>query len=165
MTGQAARSRLVTQMIPDDYDPNATSPLVDGLFAHVPQTERTWLLSKLGYALRGQELHINCLIGETKGGKTTLLNAIKASLGDEYSDAMDDGALKPKRHSSSGLAPELLPFTTCRVITSSELTGNINTARIKALTGSDGVKARDLHEKFKGHSDGESVLVRGGQSG
>ena len=82
LTGDAARSKLVTRSVPDPYNPNAQHPAVDGLLAHLDDEHRDWILAAVAYALRGNpNRRIYVLEGPPGGGKTTLLNAVRACLG------------------------------------------------------------------------------------
>ena len=83
LTGAEARSKLVTRQVPDPYDPNATHPDVDRLMGHLPEASRSFLVNAFGYALRGKvSRRFYVLLGPPAGGKSTLLEAVTAALGD-----------------------------------------------------------------------------------
>ena len=83
LTGVEARSKLVTRQVPDPYDPNATHPDVDRLLGHLPEESRSFLVNALSHALRGKvSRRFYVLLGPPAGGKSTLLEAVTAALGD-----------------------------------------------------------------------------------
>ena len=83
LTGPQAREKLVTRSIPDPYIPDAEHPDVERLLSHLPGDSRDYLLGALGFALRGHpSRRFYVLLGAPRGGKSTLLEAVRAALGD-----------------------------------------------------------------------------------
>ena len=144
-------------MIPQPYKPDAKHPDVDKLFSHLPDTEKDWLLSALGYGLKGQpSRRLYILLGEGGQGKSTLLNAIRAALGSEYGDAIPEGALTLGKSASAGLAPELLFAHHSRIATLSELDkSSLNERLLKNISGGDFISGRAPHDRA--FSDRRSV--------
>ena len=102
-----------------------------------------------GYCLTGEvsdrSLHVAWGIG--RNGKSTLVDLIKQILG-PYFTALHDSAVM-KQDKKSGATPELMPLLIARaaVINETEKDQELNSVRIKALTGSDDISARELYGK------------------
>ena len=89
LSARDARDRYITRMLPDPYDEDARHPLVDKLFERMDDEEREWLFQAMGYALRGYcEERIYVVKGDTKAGKTSVADALRYSLGDEYASKL-----------------------------------------------------------------------------
>ena len=152
LTGEAARTKLVTHTIPDPYDSDATHPAVDKLFKHLNPTERDWLLNSLGFALRGNPNRRALLIvGKGGGGKSTLLAALAACLGNDgtgYAGDMSEGALSKSKAVSAGLNPEMAVFQSPhRIVLVGEENTLSNIGRFKRLTGGDNLPVRMPYER------------------
>lgn len=102
------RRKLVTESLDATFDPTATHPDVDALFAHLPSDERVWWWEVLGYALRGSpSARIYEVIGPPNGGKSGLVAALAATLG-PYAGVPQPGLLEYRRgavESETGLSP------------------------------------------------------------
>ena len=147
-----ARKKLVTRSTGVAYSAQTRHPAVDKLTAHLSDAHREWLLSALGYALRGYpDRTLYLLVGPPGGGKSTLLTAVRLALG-AYADALAEGALTQRNVNSAtaGLSPEIEPFTRCRVVIDSDLesSATLSTGRLKKLAGGDEMKWRGLHSGF-----------------
>ena len=141
---------LTTRMVPYPYDPDATHDDVDKLFSHLPAQERDWLLSALGFGLKGNPMRrMYFLRGDGGQGKGTVLTALAACLGPEYCQSIPEGALVTKRAASAGLAPELLFAHHARIAIQSELDkGSLNERIIKAISGGGrGISGRSPHSR------------------
>ena len=151
LTGAAARRCLVTRVLPDCYDPEARSPDVDKLLAHLSTAERRWLLEAFGFALRGTpSRRIYVLKGPTGGGKSTLFKAVAASLG-EHADAVEQRTLlAPNRGTSNtGPTPENERWTDRRILVCSEpVTGKLDWVGLKAKSGGDALPFRRLYMNY-----------------
>ena len=150
LTGAHARRTLTTRMVPYPYDPDATHEDVDKLFSHLAPQEKDWLLSALGFGLKGNPMRrMYFLRGDGGQGKGTVLTAIAACLGPEYCESIPEGALSRKRAASAGLAPELLFAHHARIAIQSELDrGNLNERIIKAISGGGrGISGRSPHSR------------------
>ena len=107
---EEGRKHLVTYRTPVAFDPNATHLDVERLFGHLEPGELTWWWRVLGYHLMGKpSRRFYLVIGETSGGKTTLLDALHRTLG-PYADKPKDEALQPERPGNAGLSPVLEAF-------------------------------------------------------
>ena len=147
-----ARKRLVTRSTGVAYSSETRHAAVDKLTAHLSDDHREWLLSALGYALRGYpDRTLYLLVGPPGGGKSTFLTAVRLALG-AYADALAEGALTQRNVNSAtaGLSPEMEPFTRCRIVIDSDLeaSARLSTGRLKKLAGGDEVKWRGLHSGF-----------------
>ena len=152
LTGSAARSKLITHSIPDAYDPDARHPAVDQLFAHLPDRERSWLLDSLGFAIHGWPSRRALLIvGPGGGGKSTLLAALAACLGNTgggYAGDMSEGALASGKQVHAGLNPEMAVFQLPkRLVVVGEESALSNIGRFKRLTGGDNLTVRKPYER------------------
>ena len=154
LTGLQAREKLVTRSIPDPYIPDAQHPDVDRLLSHLPGDSRDYLLGALGFALRGHpSRRFYVLLGPPRGGKSTLLEAIRAALGDVkgigYGQGIDGAALLEKRFQPSHRA-ELIGIQDARIAVVSELADSrerLNVPLIKSLDGIVSLTLRDAFEK------------------
>ena len=107
------RRHLVTWQTLVGFDPTATHPDVDRLFAHLPEELRTWWWRVLGFHLLGAPSRRFYVVeGPTGGGKSTLANALEAVLG-PYATRPQDTALEAPR-GSAGLSPEMEKLTSPR---------------------------------------------------
>ena len=132
------------------YDADATSPIwEDYLETFLPdQKYRRFVRKALGYTLLGgnPERLIIFLQGGTSTGKTTMLEAIRAAIGVQYSGTVNVGAVFRERQ-DGGPNPELVSALPKRVISASEI-GNhhhLHPDVIKRMTGEDQLSARMLY--------------------
>ena len=155
LCGAEARSKYVTRSIPDPYEPDAHHPAVDALLAHLPSDNAAWILSALGYALRGNPTRrIYVLEGPPGGGKTTLLNAVRAALGTcragGYSFTAAGGALvRDDRQAANAHSGHLVDFTAGRIATVSELPvgRRLDTPLLKRVSGTEFLPTREVGQK------------------
>ena len=154
LTGAEARSKLVTRQVPDPYDPDATHPDVDRLLAHLPDDSRGFLVNALGYALRGKvSRRFYVLLGPPAGGKSTLLEAVAAALGDVkafgYGQVVNGTAIVEQRFPVAHQG-NLFGIQDSRIAVVSELPdgkAKLNVSLIKSLDGVGGLTQRDVGEK------------------
>ena len=143
LTGPAARATLTSRQILDDYNPDAKSPAVDRLFGHIPATEREWLFSALGHALRGYpNRRLYLITGPAGAGKSTMLQAVAGALGD-CGGELSLAALREKRDAAAN-QPEALGLQQWRVavITEPPGGGGFSESRIRAASGGDAIPLR-----------------------
>ena len=143
LTGPAARATLTSRQLPDAYNPDATSPAVDRLFGHIPATEREWLFSALGHALRGYpNRRLYLITGPAGAGKSTMLQAVAGALGD-CGGELSLAALREKRDASAN-QPEAMGLQQWRVAVITEPPGGgaISESRIRAASGGDAIPLR-----------------------
>ena len=151
-----ARLRFVTRSIPDDFDPDARHPYVDGLMQHLDVDDRRFLFEALGYALRCEAAKaLYALVGPGDGGKSTLMATVTAALGDVlrggYGMAASDQAFIQSRWSSGAQAHEalLVGADRARIVYSEELPDNgaLNKRLLKAWVGGGSRGLRDVGAK------------------
>ena len=156
ITGAAARGLLVSRTVPDPYDPTAQHSVIDALLAHLGDEEQKYLLSALGFALRGNPARrFYLLAGERNGGKTTVLAAAKACVGDVkaggYGMTIQPSVLLTDRmQHANGHQGGLFGVQDARIATVSEIPdgrGRFNVGLLKSLTGGDPDSVRDVGEK------------------
>lgn len=140
---------LILQHTPITYDPNATHPLWDQyLTTFLPdENYRQYVRKVLGYAFMGgnPQRRFIFLQGGTSTGKTTMIEAVQAALGD-YSSTIDvNGLFRQKR--DSGPMPEVIEAFPRRMVFASEIgqRNHLHSDVIKRLTGGDTVTARALY--------------------
>ena len=141
---EEARSTLTTRYIPDPFDPAAKHAWADALVAHLERPDRHYLLSAIGYVLRGNPARrLYGLVGERSGGKSTLLAAIAAALGDVslhgYAMAVDIKAFLASRWSGGASSHQgnLIGLQDARIAVTEEPPerGAIDVALLKDITG------------------------------
>ena len=154
LTGAEARSKLVTRQVPDPYDPNATHPDVDRLLGHLPEASRSFLVNAFGHALWGKVgRRFYVLLGPPAGGKSTLLEAVTAALGDVktigYGQVINGSAILEQRFPVAHQG-NLFGIQDSRIAVVSELPdgkAKLNVSLIKSLDGIGGLTQRDVGEK------------------
>lgn len=146
---KGSRADKILSMTEVGYDPEAQSALWDDyLDTFMPDRGvRQYVQKVLGYALLGKnpERRIIFLKGDTSTGKSTLIEAMQAALGD-YANTFDVNALFRQKR-DGGPVPELLAVVHCRMIFASEV-GNRNRLHsdvIKRMVGNDSVTGRALY--------------------
>ena len=150
----AGRSKYVTRALPDDYDPDARHPDID----RVLKRTDAYTLDALGFALRGRpSRRWYLLLGPPNGGKSVLLNAARSALGSTsdggYGFALTPTALIRDRVSAGNShSAHLVDFPVGRIATASDIPGDgrLDTSMIKAVTGMDGMTARDVGQRSTG---------------
>ena len=150
------RLKLVTMTVPDEFDPDAEHPLIEGITEHLPDDLRNWAWGHAAWSLRGQPgRRIIVLEGPGGSGKSTFANAIRGCLGDhaldQYGVALSNTALVADRLSSANSHSEhLLGFPKGRIAVSSDLEDRkMNTSLLKTASGGDPLPTRGVREKFR----------------
>ena len=106
---EEGRPYLVTVHAAVDYDPKATHEDVDKLFLHFDPLVRAWWWRVLGYHMWGSPSRRFYVVeGPKGGGKSTLANALGATLG-PYCCRPQDSSLEVSKV-TAGLNPEQLKF-------------------------------------------------------
>ena len=134
-------------MIPDPYDPTAVHPDVEQLTAHMDDTAARYLLDEIAYSLLGRpSRRILVLIGQKGGGKTTISEAIGATIGD-YGSALGAGAVTRAWQSANVATPDMCSvMAPYRLTRSPEMAGlRIDPERAKALSAGDRQSYRPLY--------------------
>ena len=156
MAPREARGRFVTRSIPDDFNPNARHPLAGDLMAHLQDSDRGYMQSGIGYGLKGHPgRRMYALNGQRGGGKSTLLEAILAALGDVRTNGYGmrlaiEAILRSRWDSGSqGHHGNLFGLQDARIAITEEPPANrrFNEALLKDLTGGTSQAFRDVKEK------------------
>ena len=152
---QHFREDLITKLAPVDFDPAATCPqweaFLDKIFAGNRNLIK-FVQRAIGYSLTGQQAEraFFILCGSGRNGKTTLLETLRAVLGDYAGQIPIESLMTQKNSGRPGATPEFVELKGKRFVTSSETEEGQRLAEsaIKKLTGANTIKARDLYEKF-----------------
>jgi putative DNA primase/helicase len=143
---------LITKMCPVEYDPSAESELWDRFLESATQGDKELLLFLqrcAGYCLLGKnpEEKFFFVYGPTASGKSTFIEAIKATLGD-YAIAINASVFLQQRN-SGGAQPEVVKIKGARIVIASETEPNkkFNADLIKGMSGRDTIGCRDLYSK------------------
>lgn len=151
-----SRARLVSRRVPDEFIPTARHEAIDLLLNHLTKDERRYILDALGYALRGQAGRLYALTGRTQSGKSSLLVAVQACLGDVkalgYHTALADAALLQDRHTSKNAhTSHSVDLPDARIASRSELpkAGKIDVGWVKNALGGENEATREVGEKKK----------------
>ena len=162
-----AREKLVTAASPHTFIPFAKHPPdvkadVDRLFSHLhPDVQRFWWAS-LGFALRGVPgRRFLAGVGETGGGKTTLINALLNALGSQYAASVSDEALHGGKTSAGRPNPEERAFTKPkRFAIADEVKGQMLPATLmKDRTGGGVRSIRDLYSPLHEDHDATATIL------
>ena len=163
-----ARATFTTRYIPDPFEPDAEHPYADNLVAHLTEEDRTYLLSALGYGLRGNPARrLYGLVGERGGGKSTLLTAIVEALGDVslhgYAMALGIDAFLATRWTggSSAHHGNLIGLQDARLAVTEEPPdrSTVNVSLLKDLTGGRPQRFRDVGEKAEPARASKATIV------
>jgi len=154
-TGVLQRHRqrdLITKLAPVAYDPNAQSDVFDNFLRSVTSGNEElvrFLQIAAGYTAIGINMEEKAFIlrGGTASGKSTFVEAVKATLGD-YARTTDFETLLRRNH-SDGPRNDLARLKGARMVSAGEVTPGrqLDEATIKALTGGDTITARFLHQE------------------
>jgi P4 family phage/plasmid primase-like protien len=152
-TGERRKHRredLITKLAPVEYDAGATAPAWATTLERVLPSEevRQFFKKVCGYALTGDvsEQMLPVLFGTGANGKSTVLNALLAVLGDYGMQAAPDLLVAKK-----GSHPtELADLFGMRFVASIEVEDGSRLAEslVKQLTGGDRIKARRMRQDF-----------------
>lgn len=151
-TGQLSKhdpELRITKCTNVEFDPAAWHRDLDAVVQVVDEDVRPWLQSVLGYAATGHVAEDVLVVFDGRGsnGKTTLLEAAKAALG-EYASAAPQRLLM---RSASNEHPTLLADLFGRRLVTVEETaegGGLNVEQMKALTGGSSIKARFIARDY-----------------
>jgi P4 family phage/plasmid primase-like protien len=155
------RGDLITKIAPVEYAPRADAPMwAQTLERALPSLEvRTFFKKLCGYALTGDvsEQMLPVLYGTGANGKSTVLNALLAVMGDYGTQAAPD-LLAAKKGSHP---TELADLFGMRFVASIEVEDGSRLAEslVKQLTGGDRVKARRMRQDFWEFEPTHKVLM------
>lgn len=144
---------MLTKMVPCDYVLGATDAKFDQLLAHVGQDDAeltAFIRRAFGYSISGgnsEEVSFFAY-GPTQTGKSTLLEAVGATLGD-YSKAIDSETLMQMARASNGPRDDVARLSDARFVyaVETEKDRKLAVALFKKLFGGDQITARALYGK------------------
>lgn len=157
-TGQVRehdRSDLITKLAGGDYIEGATLGVFDDFLEHVTGGDtdfEKYLQRAAGYTLTGStaEEALFMLIGDSRTGKSTFVEALKAALGDYARTASWSSFTSASHGSAGGARSDLARLNGARMVGASEIEDGdtkLAVGLVKSLTGGDTVTARFLYGK------------------
>jgi putative DNA primase/helicase len=155
------REDRITKLAPVEYDPAAEAPTWDATLERALPSEdlRRFFKKLVGYALTGDvsEHILAVLYGTGANGKSTILNALLATLGDYGMQAAPD-LLVAKKGSHPTEVADLFGM---RLVASIEVEDGRRLAEslVKQLTGGDKVRARRMRQDFWQFDPTHKVLM------
>jgi putative DNA primase/helicase len=142
---------LLTKMTGAPYDPDAAGPAFAKFLQRVQPDPamRAFLARLLGHALEGRVTsHVLPIFhGEGGNGKSTLVDAVMAALGD-YADAVDSGLLTARSFDAHPTGVADLCGLRLAVLHETDKGRHLAEGTVKRLTGGDRLKARRMREDF-----------------
>ena len=145
------RKDLITKLAPVTYEPGTESPTFRKFIERILPSEalRTFVKRAVGYSLTGNASERAFLIlhGSGKNGKSTLLEAIQAMLGDyAMTTPVETLLLKP----AGGIPNDIARLKGARFVSASENERGrkLAEALVKAMTGKDTISARFMRGEF-----------------
>jgi putative DNA primase/helicase len=150
------RGDLLTKLAPIEFAEGAQSDIWEDFLTRVLPTpdDRDFLARAAGYTLSGLPLEevLFFLFGPTASGKSTFIEAIKATLGDYAMTADFSTFLRSRPRDGSAARGDVARLTGARFVGSVEVQDGQSLAEgtVKWLTGGDTVTARRLYsEEFE----------------
>jgi len=144
------REDLLTKLAGARFEASARSSRWDAFLAHVTAGDvalAAYLQRAAGYTLTGStgEEVLPFVHGPAASGKTTFVEALKATLGD-YSTTADFASFLSRDH---GVRNDLARLAGARMVAATEVAAGqrFDTATLKALTGGDTITARFLYRE------------------
>lgn len=144
---------LITKRCPTEWNSTSYggtwSRFLETIF-HKDYEMIRYMKSLFGYSITGliKEHILPIFYGNGSNGKTTLINALRNTLGDSYVSTAAPDLILEKSFSSHPV--ELADLVGRRLVFSSEtdIGNKLNESRVKLLTGGDSIKARRMRENF-----------------
>lgn len=144
---------LMTHITKAAFDPDASSPVLDMFFdSSLPDLEvREYLQRACGVGLVGEQLAhlLPILQGAGRNGKGVFYGSVHWAMGD-YSGVADASLLELTRNPNpNGPTPALVDLRGKRYlwVSETEKAMEIDSARVKKLTGGDPITGRDMYGK------------------
>lgn len=144
---------MITKLSPVKYKPYATFKLWNSFLKTVTQNDTTlcdFLQKAIGYSATGdtREEKLFFIHGPTASGKSTLLEAVKATLGDYAQTADFETFLQRKQ--VGGVRNDIARLAGTHMVVSIEVDEGKRLAEglVKTLTGGDTVSARFLYKEL-----------------
>jgi putative DNA primase/helicase len=146
------RDDLITKLVPVNYLPTAKCPIFEAFINKIMGGDMElvkYLQRAIGYALTGEvtEKAMFFLYGDGNNGKTTLLEAVRAVLGD-YAGQVPIDSLMMRRNDS--VSNDIARLAGERFVTSSEAEQGkkLAEAKVKQITGMGKLQARFLYGEY-----------------
>ena len=139
----------------DDNNPDIQflEKIIKDLFPDDELDAMEYILYYFASCLDGKpkESMIMILIGNGSNGKSLITELINSVLGEQYCKKMPIQFLIDQRSKSSSADPSLMELETARLAIYSETNKNeeLNTAKLKEITGQESISGRNLYEKQK----------------
>jgi len=149
------RDALLTKVTGAEYDPNARDPILDRFLNDATNGQddfRQYLQRAIGYTLAGvtDEEDVFLLLGPGGSGKTTLIEAMLAALGDYGVKATFSTFLARRSGVGDGDTPrpDLLAMRGARLVAAvePEKGRRLDASVLKEISGGDSVTARGLYQ-------------------
>jgi len=146
-------SDYISKLAPVDYDPTAECPVWLSFLDRIMDGNKElvgFLQKAIGYSLTGDtgEQCFFFIYGSGANGKSTLLNTVRALLGDYAMQAAPEILMAKDR--TGGASPELARLPGSRFVATSETEDgqHFAEAALKQMTGQDTITARFLFKDF-----------------
>ncbi len=143
-------SDLLTKVAGAGYDPEAAGPVFDKFLREIlPDDDvRDFVQTLFGVGLIGKVIEhvLPIFTGVGRNGKTTLLNVVRAALGDYAIEAEPDLLIDRDRAHPTGLLD--LRGVRLAVSQESDEGRRLAVGTVKRLTGGDAIRARRMRENF-----------------
>ena len=144
---------MITKVAPVNYNPDAKSELWDKVLTTAFDGDKTLIdfaQRAFGYSITGDigEEKLFLVHGDAASGKSTILEAIKTTLG-QYAQTSDFETFLKQRGSSHGPRNDIAALAGARFVISIEVDEGKRLAEglIKMLTGGDTIRARFLFQE------------------
>jgi len=142
-------NRLFTKQCAVPYVPGATHPDWTAALQAIPDETRGWLQARLGDALIGRPPRDDLMMvlrGSGSNGKTTVMGAIMAALGDYATVAPEALLLGANAEHPTVLAD----LQGCRLVVVEETSEGrqLDVGRLKRIVGTPVIKARKMREDY-----------------
>ncbi len=143
---------LITRIAPVVYDPEATAPRWERFLSEVFARDGdlvAFVQRAFGYSLTGvtrEQVFFTCW-GAGCNGKSTMLNAVAGVMGDYTKPLKADALMAHPFKNAGGADPEIASLVGARLVTAQEpKSGELDTAKVKELTGQDTIQVRELYK-------------------
>lgn len=143
---------FITKMVPTAYDTKATCPTWLAFLERIFESNKVlikYIQKSLGYCLTGdtKEQVIFILHGTGANGKSTLLEAVAATLGDDYAQQTPTSTLMVKRNDAN--SNDIARLRGARFVSAVEAEEGQRLAEslVKQMTGGDRLTARFLYSE------------------
>lgn len=150
----------ITRLAPVDFDPEARHVDFDAALAVVDPEVLPWLQRAFGYAATGHtsDDKVPVLDGGGRNGKSTILEAVAATLGDYAAPVAAQLIMRTKHDHHPTLKADLMGRRLVWV-SETEEGGALRMEQVKALTGGDRIKARYMYGNFFDFEPSHTLFV------